>query len=178
VELFLDLLQPAGRAGVIVPEGVLFGAQKPQVSLRRRLLEENTLEAVISLPPGSFRPYTGSSCGVLILQQGGSTESVWMYDVRADGYSLDDKRQPVPENDLPDLLSKWPTRATSERSFTVSIEQIKEWDYDLSVETYALFEMPALPYMERDDAQRSAAIAATALAERLRKLDLDGQGSA
>jgi len=177
LELFLDLLEPGGRAGVIVPDSVLFSAQKAHVVLRKRLLEKNTLHAVISLPPGTFKPYTNSSCGVLLFQKGGSTQTIWMYYVRADGYSLDDKREPIGENDLPDLVTKWPKREESERSFNVSLEQIEEWDYDLSVETYAPFEMPALPYRERDSAQRAAAEAASALATRLKKLDLDGDGS-
>jgi type I restriction enzyme M protein len=152
LELFIDLLIPGGRAGVIVPEGVLFGSQKAPTQLRKRLLENNLLHAVVSLPPGTFRPYTNSSCAALLFSKGGPTSEVWMFDVQADGYSLDDRREPVPDNDLPELLTRWPNRETGPRSFTVSASDIEDWGYDLSVSTYAPFDMPAVPYEEPQDA--------------------------
>jgi len=157
VELFVDLLTAGGRAGVIVPEGVLFNSQKAYIKSRKRLLEENTLQAVVSLPAGAFRPYTGSSCAVLVLRQGGTTRDVWMYDVKADGYSLDDKRQPVVDNDLPDLLKAWPGRDTTDRSFTVSAKEVSDNGYDLSVDTYAPFELQPVDYGTPADLAAQAA---------------------
>jgi type I restriction enzyme M protein len=146
LELFSELLVPGGRAGIVVPEGVLFNSQAAFVSLRERILRDNTLEAVVSLPAGAFRPYTGSSCAILVFQRGGSTGNVWMFDVRADGFSLDDKRSPVAENDLPDLLARWPDKEDSELSFTVTASEIAANDYDLSVDTYAPFELEPVDY--------------------------------
>lgn len=146
MELFLDILTLGGRAGAVVPEGVLFNSQRAFVNIRKRLLEENNLQAVVSLPAGAFRPYTGSSCAVLIFRQGGRTEDVWMYDVRADGFSLDDKRMPVPENDLPDLLRRWTSREESDRSFSVPASEIADNGYDMAVDTYAPFELEPVNY--------------------------------
>jgi len=114
VELILDLLVSGGRAGVIVPEGVLFGSTNAHRDLRRRLIQNNQLEAVVSLPAGVFQPYTGVKTAALIFTKGGHTDSVWFYEVRADGYSLDARRTPRPEeNDLWDLVKKYPTRDTT-----------------------------------------------------------------
>lgn len=114
VELILDLLKTGGRAGVIVPEGVLFGSTTAHRDLRKRLIEENQLEAVVSLPAGVFQPYTGVKTSALIFTKGGQTDSVWFYEVRADGYSLDARRTEKPEeNDLWDLVKKYPTHDTS-----------------------------------------------------------------
>ena len=105
VELILQLLKPGGRAAVIVPEGVLFGSTKAHKALRRKLVEENELRAVISLPGGVFQPYTGVKTSIIVVQKGGRTETVWFYDVAADGESLNAKRTPQPEkNDLWDLV--------------------------------------------------------------------------
>jgi type I restriction enzyme M protein len=102
--LFLKLLKPGGRAAVIVPDGVLFGSSKAHKDLRRTLIEEQKLDAVVKLPSGVFRPYAGVSTAILLFTKtaSGGTEEVWFYDVRADGFSLDDKRNPVQANDLPD----------------------------------------------------------------------------
>ena len=98
--LFLRLLKTGGRAAVIVPDGVLFGSSKAHKDLRRLLVEENKLDAVIKLPSGVFRPYAGVSTAILVFTRTGvgGTDQVWFYDLRADGWSLDDKRQPL----LPD----------------------------------------------------------------------------
>jgi type I restriction enzyme M protein len=114
VELILDLLVTGGRAGVIVPEGVLFGSTTAHRELRQRLITENQLEAVVSLPAGVFQPYTGVKTSALIFTKGGHTDNVWFYEVRADGQSLDARRAERPEeNDLWDLVKKYPTRDTS-----------------------------------------------------------------
>src|SRR5215218_4482150 len=116
--LFLRLLRPGGRAAVIVPDGVLFGSSKAHKELRRVLVEDQKLDAVVSLPSGVFRPYAGVSTAILFFTKtnSGGTDDVWFYDVRADGFSLDDKRNPVPANDLPNVLARWPSRTTAERS--------------------------------------------------------------
>ena len=107
--LFLRLLKPGGRAAVIVPDGVLFGSSKAHRDLRKLLVENQKLDAVIKLPSGVFRPYAGVSTAILFFTKtnSGGTEDVWFYDVQADGFSLDDKRDPVETNDLPDVLSRW-----------------------------------------------------------------------
>ena len=111
LHLFLRLLDNGGRAAVIVPDGVLFGSSNAHVDIRQRLIEENRLDAVISMPSGVFRPYAGVSTAVLIFTKGGRTENIWFYDMEHDGFSLDDKRSPTPgENDLPDVFACWQHR--------------------------------------------------------------------
>src|SRR5665647_2155321 len=105
---FIDHLAPGGRAGVIVPNGVLFGSNNAATSLRELLMTECNLEAVINLPSGVFKPYSGVGTSVLIFERGGQTKSVWFYDLTADGFSLDDRRTPTEANDIPDALAKWP----------------------------------------------------------------------
>src|ERR1035437_10211748 len=105
--LFLRLLENGGPAAVIVPEGVLFGSSNAHVNSRKKLIEENRLDGVVSMPSGVFRPYAGVSTAVLLFTKGGTTEKIWFYDMEHDGYSLDDKRQKVAESDIPDLLDCW-----------------------------------------------------------------------
>jgi type I restriction enzyme M protein len=99
-----------GRAAVIVPDGVLFGTSNAHVEVRKKLIEENRLDAVVSMPGGIFRPYAGVSTAVLIFTRGAATEKIWFYDMEHDGFSLDDKRQRVFENDIPDILECWKHR--------------------------------------------------------------------
>jgi type I restriction enzyme M protein len=145
VALFLRLLKTGGRAAVIVPDGVLFGSSKAHKDLRKILVEDQKLDAVVKLPSGAFRPYAGVSTAILVFTKtdSGGTDEVWFYDVRADGFSLDDKRNPVDANDLPDALTRWAARTTSERdrarteqSFTVSKADIVAQGYDLSLNRY------------------------------------------
>ena len=110
LHLFLRLLENGGRGAVIVPDGVLFGSSKAHTEIRRLLIEQNRLDAVISMPSGVFRPYAGVSTAVLRFTKGGTTEKIWFYDMEHEGFSLDDKRQKVPENDIPDLLDCWQQR--------------------------------------------------------------------
>jgi len=110
LHLFLRLLENGGRAAVIVPDGVLFGSSGAHVEIRKKLIEDNRLDGVVSMPSGVFRPYAGVSTAVLLFTKGGTTENIWFYDMEHEGYSLDDKRQPVPENDIPDLLECWQHR--------------------------------------------------------------------
>lgn len=116
LHLFLRLLEKCGRAAVIVPDGVLFGSSNAHVEIRKKLIEENRLDGVISMPSGVFRPYAGVSTAVLLFSKGGRTGRIWFYDMEHDGYSLDDKRQKVSANDIPDLLDCWQHRR--EKKFT------------------------------------------------------------
>jgi type I restriction enzyme M protein len=142
--LFLKLLKPGGRAAVIVPDGVLFGSSKAHRDLRRNLIEDQKLEAVVKLPSGVFRPYAGVSTAILFFTKtnSGGTDDVWFYDVQADGFSLDDKRNPVEANDLPDVLKRWHDRAAegvrarTEQSFLVPKDDIVAQGYDLSLNRY------------------------------------------
>jgi len=162
--LFLRLLKPGGRAAVIVPDGVLFGSSRAHRELRRTLVEDQKLDAVVSLPAGVFRPYAGVSTAILLFTKtnSGGTDHVWFYDVQADGWSLDDKRQPLlsegklgalPEealgetehqkNNLPDVLTRWCKRDSEERkrprtaqSFCVRKAEIAERNYELSLNRY------------------------------------------
>ena len=105
--LILRMLKNGGRCAMIVPDGVLFGSSKAHQALRKLLVDDNQLEAVISLPSGVFKPYAGVSTAILVFTKGGRTDQVFFYDVEDDGFSLDDKRQPIEANDLPDALSQW-----------------------------------------------------------------------
>jgi len=139
---FIDHLAPGGRAGVIVPNGVLFGSTKAATSLREFLLTECDVQAVIGLPSGVFKPYSGVCTAALIFAHPSSpssqsvTESVWFYDLTADGFSLDDKRTPTETNDIPDVLAKWPAREEGSNSYCVPIEKIRENDWSLSSGRY------------------------------------------
>lgn len=110
LHLFLRLLENGGRAAVIVPDGVLFGSSNAHVEIRKKLIEENRLDGVISMPSGVFKPYAGVSAAVLLFTKGGTTERIWFYDMEHDGFSLDDKRQKVAENDIPNILDCWQHR--------------------------------------------------------------------
>ena len=107
LHLFLRLLEMGGRCAVIVPDGVLFGSSRAHVEVRKLLIEQNALEAVVSMPSGVFKPYAGVSTAILIFTKGGKTGDIWFYDMEHDGFSLDDKRLKVEENDLPDILECW-----------------------------------------------------------------------
>ncbi len=114
LHLILRVLDMGGRCAVIVPDGVLFGSSKAHVETRKRIIEENRLDGVVSMPSGVFKPYAGVSTAVLLFTRGATTDRVWFYDMEHDGLSLDDKRQPVPENDIPDILKCWENRANPE----------------------------------------------------------------
>ena len=140
--LILRMLKTGGRSATIVPDGVLFGSSRAHVSMRKLLVDNNQLEAMISLPGGVFKPYAGVSTGVLVFTKGGRTDNVFFYDVQADGYSLDDKREPVDENDLPDCLERWKTREPkqdsnrSDKAFFVPADEIRRSNYALSLNRY------------------------------------------
>src|SRR5436190_12304986 len=114
IALFLRLLKTGGRAAVIVPDGVLFGSSTAHKALRKMLVEDQKLDAIVSMPSGVFKPYAGVSTAILLFTKtnSGGTDHVWFYDMHADGFSLDDKRTPQPDkSDLPDLLNRWQNRA-------------------------------------------------------------------
>ncbi len=142
--LILKGLKVGGRAAVIVPDGVLFGNSKAHQAIRRNLIEDQKLEAVISMPSGVFKPYAGVSTGILIFTKtdSGGTDNVWFYDMTDDGFSLDDKRNPIQENDIPDILQRWNklkaegSRSRTDKSFMVPIKDILENKYDLSINRY------------------------------------------
>ncbi len=151
---FIRMLKVGGRCACIVPDGVLFGASTAHKAIRKALLEENRLEAVISMPSGVFKPYAGVSTGILIFTKTGhgGTDNVWFYDMTADGLSLDDKRTPVNENDISDIierfhnLDKETDRQRTDKSFFVPKEEIVENDYDLSINKYKKVEYVAMEY--------------------------------
>lgn len=133
---FIDHLTPRGRAGVIVPNGVLFGSNNAATHLRELLLTTCDLQAVINFPSGIFKPYSGVGTATLIFEKGKPTQSVWFYDLTADGFSLDDKRTPIEANDIPDVLAKWPKREEGRNSYCVSIDKIRENDWSLAAGRY------------------------------------------
>ena len=142
--LFIRMLKIGGRCACIVPDGVLFGSSNAHKQIRKAIIEDNRLEAVVSMPSGVFKPYAGVSTGILIFTKTGhgGTDKVWFYDMKADGYSLDDKRSPIKENDIPDIierfnhLDKEANRKRTEQSFLVDKKEIVDNDYDLSINKY------------------------------------------
>ena len=152
--LFLRMLKVGGRCACIVPDGVLFGSSKAHKDIRKALVEDNRLEAVISMPSGVFKPYAGVSTAVLVFTKTGhgGTDQVWFYDMKADGFSLDDKRTPVSENDIPDIVARFrnreqeETRARTEPSFLVPKEEIALNGYDLSINKYKQVEYTPVEY--------------------------------
>ena len=152
--LFLRMLRVGGRCACIVPDGVLFGSSKAHKDIRMEIIDKNRLEAVISMPSGVFKPYAGVSTAVLIFTKTGhgGTDKVWFYDMRADGFSLDDKRSPVQENDIPDIVARFGNlaaeegRARTEQSFLVPKDEIVQNDYDLSINKYKQTEYKPVEY--------------------------------
>ena len=152
--LFLRMLRVGGRCACIVPDGVLFGSSTAHKAIRKEIIENNRLEAVVSMPSGVFKPYAGVSTAILVFTKTGhgGTDKVWFYDMKSDGFSLDDKRTPVAENDIPDIierfhnLDKEADRARTEQSFFVDKQDIIDNDYDLSINKYKKTEYVAVEY--------------------------------
>ena len=152
--LMLRMLRTGGRCAVIVPDGVLFGSSGAHKAIRQAIVEENRLEAVISMPSGVFKPYAGVSTGILIFTKTGhgGTDKVWFYDMQADGFSLDDKRSEVKENDIPDIIARFHNlegendRERTEKSFFVPKSEIVGNDYDLSINKYKKTEYKPVEY--------------------------------
>ena len=154
VALFVRMLQTGGRCASIVPDGVLFGNSNAHKALRKELIDNQRLQAVISMPSGVFQPYSGVSTAILIFTKtnSGGTDKVWFYDMRADGYSLDQKRTEVTENDIPDVIARFhhlegeEERTRKEQSFLVPVDEIREKDYDLSMNKYKEVEREVVVY--------------------------------
>ena len=152
--LFLRVLKIGGRCACIVPDGVLFGSSTAHKSIRKEIVDNQRLEAVISMPSGVFKPYAGVSTAILIFTktEHGGTDNVWFYDMTADGFSLDDKRSPISENDIPDIIERFRNldkevdRSRTEKSFMVSKKDIVDNDYDLSINKYKQVEYKAVEY--------------------------------
>ena len=152
--LFLRMLKLGGRGAVIVPDGVLFGSSTAHKAIRKELVDGNRLEAVISMPSGVFKPYAGVSTGILIFTKTGhgGTDKVWFYDMTADGFSLDDKRSPIADNDIPDIIARFrdlqgeETRERTEKSFLVPKQEIVDNGYDLSINKYKKTEYKPVEY--------------------------------
>ncbi len=154
IALFLRMLRVGGRCACIVPDGVLFGSSTAHKAIRKELVEGNRLEAVISMPSGVFKPYAGVSTAVLVFTKTGhgGTDKVWFYDMKADGFSLDDKRSAVEANDIPDIIERFhhlegeQERKKTEQSFFVTKEEIAANGYDLSINKYKEVEYVPVEY--------------------------------
>lgn len=151
---FVRSLELGGRCASIVPDGVLFGTSRAHVAIRKEIVDNQQLRAVISMPSGVFKPYAGVSTAVLVFSKTncGGTDKVWFYDMKADGYSLDDKRTPIADNDIPDVVNRFlhpESEASSTRkdqSFFVPVEEIRQNDYDLSINKYKEIEREKVEY--------------------------------
>ncbi|WHY25176.1 type I restriction-modification system subunit M [Bacillus halotolerans] len=154
LSLFLRILKPGGRAAVIVPDGVLFGSSNAHKAIRKEIIDNNKLEAIISMPSGVFKPYAGVSTGIMIFTKTGTggTDNVWFYDMKADGYSLDDKRTPIEVNDIEDIITRFNKldseieRKRTEQSFFVRVDEIREQGYDLAINKYKEIEYEEVKY--------------------------------
>lgn len=152
--LFLRTLKKGGRCASIVPDGVLFGSSNAHKSIRKEIIENHHLHGIISMPSGVFKPYAGVSTAIMIFTKtgAGGTDKVWFYDMQADGLSLDDKRQPVDANDIPDIISRYHNlenekdRKRTEKSFFIPKEEIVKNDYDLSINRYKEIEYDEVEY--------------------------------
>ena len=152
--LFLRMLKKGGQCACIVPDGVLFGSSKAHQSIRKEIVENHQLRAVISMPSGVFKPYAGVSTAVLVFTKtgAGGTDKVWFYDMQADGFSLDDKRTEIKDNDIPDIVARFRNldaetdRQRTEKSFFIPKAEIVENGYDLSINKYKKTEYKAVEY--------------------------------
>ena len=152
--LFVRMLKVGGRCACIVPDGVLFGSSKAHKDIRKEIVENQRLEAVISMPSGVFKPYAGVSTAILIFTktEHGGTDNVWFYDMQADGFSLDDKRSPIVDNDIPDIIARFRNRDAEldrkriEKSFMVPKQEIVDNAYDLSINKYKEVEYVPVEY--------------------------------
>lgn len=177
--LFIRILRVGGRCAAIVPDGVLFGSSKAHKSLRTALVEDNRLEAVISMPSGVFKPYAGVSTAIIIFTKTGhgGTDNVWFYDMQADGFSLDDKRSAIEENDIPDIIARFRNlegekdRKRTDRSFLVPRDEIAGNDYDLSINKYKQTVYQEESYPPSSEIVKEMRRLAEELSEELKKLE-------
>jgi len=146
VKYMADHLAPNGRAAIVVPEGLLFGSTGAHLKLRKMLIDDFNISGVISMPSGVFRPYAGVKTSVIVFSRTTPQRSIWFYDMKNDGYSLDERRNPINENDIPDLLEQWKKRPESDKSWWVAIDEIKDNDYNLSTGRYKKHRTEKLEY--------------------------------
>jgi type I restriction enzyme M protein len=154
--LMLRMLKKGGRCAAIVPDGVLFGSSRAHKTIRKEIIDNHHLNAIISMPGGVFKPYAGVSTAIIIFTKtgAGGTDKVWFYDMKADGYSLDDKRQPIEDNDIGDIIKRYHSlenevdRKRTDQSFLIPKDEIKKNDYDLSINRYKEIEYEEVEYEE------------------------------
>ncbi len=177
VNRMMNLLRVGGRAGVIVPDGVLFGSSNAHRDLRKMLVEECELQGIVKMPAGVFKPYAGVSTAVVIFVKGGRTEHVWYYDMQADGWSLDDKREKVAENDIPDVIGRWRARDPEKdtdrtaKAFSVPVEEIRDNKYDLSINRYKEVAYEAAEYESPKGILEKLRVAEAEIAKSLSELE-------
>ena len=177
--LFVRMLKIGGRCACIVPDGVLFGSSKAHKDIRKEIVENQRLEAVISMPSGVFKPYAGVSTAILIFTktQHGGTDNVWFYDMTADGFSLDDKRSAVAENDIPDIIQRFrklegeKDRKRTDKSFMVPKKEIADNDYDLSINKYKEVEYVAVEYPPTSEIMANIRDIETEIAKEMEELE-------
>lgn len=175
---FVRMLKVGGRCACIVPDGVLFGSSTAHKAIRKELVEEQRLEAVISMPSGVFKPYAGVSTGILIFTKTGhgGTDKVWFYDMTADGLSLDDKRTPVTENDISDIITRFHNledeadRKRTDKSFFVTKKEIVDNEYDLSINKYKQVEYKAVEYPPTSEILASIEVIEAEIAKEMAEL--------
>ena len=158
ISLFIKSLKLGGRCACIVPDGVLFGSSKAHKSIRKELVDNNKLVAVISMPSGVFKPYAGVSTAILVfIKDPSGTDNVWFYDMKNDGFSLDDKRSPLDQNDIPDIINRFSDfdkerdRNRTEQSFFVTKKEIEDNEYDLSINKYKETEYVPVEYPSTEE---------------------------
>jgi type I restriction enzyme M protein len=172
VELFHNLLTVGGKAAVIVPNGVLFGSSNAHIKARQLLLENSDLQAVVSMPSGIFQPYSGVGTAVLVFVKGGKTEKVWFYDMKADGYSLDQKRDFIDgKGDIPDIVQKFKAgRDESDKSILVPFSELKKNNYTLSISRYKQVEHEEVEYEDPEVLIENVSRLEEEIAKELREL--------
>ena len=154
MSLFIRMLELGGRCASIVPDGVLFGTSTAHIALRKELVDHQRLEAIISMPSGVFKPYAGVSTAIVIFTKTNSqsTDKVWFYDMKADGFSLDDKRNEIQDNDIPDIIQRFRNldgeteRTRKDQSFFVPAQDIRDNDYSLALNKYKEVEREKVVY--------------------------------
>ena len=146
VKYMADHLAPGGKAAIVVPEGLLFGSTGAHQKLRKQLIEEFNILGVISMPAGVFRPYAGVKTSVIIFSKDRPQKKIWFYELQNDGFSLDEKRNHISENHIPDLLEKWAKKPESDKSWRVDVEEIKKNNYNLTAGRYKKHKVTEVEY--------------------------------
>ena len=177
--LFLKIMKVGGRCASIVPDGVLFGSSNAHKSIRKEIIENHKLEAIISMPSGVFKPYAGVSTAIIIFTKTtvGATDKVWFYDMTADGFSLDDQRNAIKENDIPDIIKRYNNlekdveRKRTDKSFFVDKDEIVANDYDLSINKYKEIEHEVVEYRDTKEIYKEIMDLESELQQKLKELE-------